>query len=90
MTRLAREFHCSIEEIGQLDGAEADEWKHHFTKYPFTIDLLDEHFAQLTYAVVSCMGTGKKKWKLEDFLLIRRGKKRLPKTEAEFKATLGG
>jgi hypothetical protein len=80
----------SIEEVENLDGSEVDQWRHHFAQRPFTVDLLDYIGAHICQSIVASMGSGKKKTKIEDFLLINRKKKRLPKSEKEFRAVLGG
>src|SRR5271154_2528007 len=70
LIRLARELGRTVEEIEQIDGDEASEWKVHFSQYPFTIDAIDEHLAQIAFILFNA--NSKTKRKIEDFRLIDR------------------
>ena len=76
MTRLARELGKPTMEVESWPVTEIERWKHHFDRYPFTIDFLDLVGAHIVQAIVACMGDGKKKHRLEEFLLLREAKKR--------------
>lgn len=84
--RLARELGKSIAEVEAFDGSEKDAWRHHFDKYPFTIDMADMIGAHIVQAIV--MMFGGKRHRLEKFLLIKRAKSKEKQAE-ELRAALG-
>lgn len=86
MIDLARELGMSIADVEQFDGAEIDEWRHHFSRKPFTVDMLDHVQAWIRHTFAEAMGG--KRQKIEHFFLIKRPKSKEEK-ERTFRAALG-
>ncbi len=69
-----------------FDGSEVDEWRAHFARKPFTVDMIDFIGAHICQAVVASLGG--KNHKIEKFLLIKRPKVK-EDAEKSFRAALG-
>jgi hypothetical protein len=76
-----------IATIEQFSGNEIDEWALHFSKYPFTLDLLDFIGAHICQIIAATMGG--KKHRLEKFLLLKRQARSADSVEKAMKAALG-
>jgi hypothetical protein len=80
----------SIRTVENFDGDELRQWQHHFSRYPFTIDLLNRICIRICSVLVSCLSSSRIPPTKHSVIELEMRPDNGKRTEANLRSGFGG